>query len=239
MPIEFNADSGHLRLDRPTFQQLADWLAAGGGQQTGAGSVPAQLREAGVMGDRDQLHPAVESGFAAVANPVCRLMADLRDGQGTAERGDGWVGGDATALLLDLPGGRCEFGVVHPTFLPAMLGRIVGLGPRPRLAAEPVPADPVQIDRLTDPDPSLRAAAAAELPAPSLAELRRDWRIQASWQPGDGSPGVRALRVLDTLAGLWLVEAHQERVMLFPTTSTVVWRSLVGLLPTDAELPTP
>ncbi|QSB16671.1 hypothetical protein JQS43_10530 [Natronosporangium hydrolyticum] len=39
-------------------------------------------------------------------------------------------------MLLPLPGERVELGVIHPTFLPAMLARVVGLDPRPRLDVE-------------------------------------------------------------------------------------------------------
>lgn len=236
MPVEFDVDSGQLRLDRPTFQRLADWFTAPGGRG-GAESVPAELRDAGVLDERDQLHPALAPGLAAVADPMCRLAVRMRDGSGRTERGDGWVGGDAAALLLDLPDGRCEFGIVHPTFLPVMLARVVGLGPRPRLGGEPRQATVDQLDQLTDPDPASRSTAAARLSAPGLAELRSDWQLQAAWQPAEGSSGIRAFRVLDTPAGLWLVEPHEHRPMLFPTTPSAVWRRLVRLLPTDAELP--
>lgn len=232
MPVLFDTDSYRLRLDRDSFRALVAWRSGQHGEATGLD----RLRAAGVVQPDDRLHPALQPGLDAVLNPICRLVIRMRDGQGGAERGDSWVGGDATALLLDLPNGLCEFGTVHPSFLPAMLARILELGPRPRLAGEPVQATPELLDQLTDPDPVRRDSAARPLGHDSLAELHRDWQIQASWQPGGGSAGVRALRVLDTAAGLWLVEPHTDRAVLFPTSPSAVWLELVRLLPTDQEL---
>lgn len=260
MTVLFDADTGRLRLDRDSFDALVSRrsgsrhhrVARGarstrtdGGDRSDRSRGDADpgttagldsLREAGVLQPGDRVHPVLDPGLAAVADPICRLVVHLRDGQGRDERGDAWVGGDLVALLLDLPDGLCEFGTVHPTFLPVMLARIVELGPRPRLSGEPVPATPELLDRLTDPDPAQRAAAARPLAHPSLAQVRRDWRAQASWHPAQGSAGVRALRILDTPDGLWLVEPHAERAVLFPTTPTAVWRELTRLLPTDIEL---
>jgi hypothetical protein len=238
MSVRYEADSGRLRLDREAFRALAAWWSGPLGEYGEANPDQiAELREAGVIEDDEQLHPILTATIDAVAAPICRLSVRMRDGQGRTEQGDAWVNHEVAALLLDLPDGRCEFGAVHPAFLPVMLARVVELGPHPRLAAEPMPATPERLEQLTDPDPALRSKAAVELPAPGLAGLRRDWRIRVTWKPADGADGARALRVLDTPAGLWLVEPHPERVVLFPTTPTAIWRALVRLLPTDAELP--
>jgi hypothetical protein len=47
-------------------------------------------------------------------------------------------------------------------------------------------------------------------------------------EPADGSPGA-SLELLDTAAGLWLVRADGEHVVLAPTTATRVFRGLVRL----------
>lgn len=235
--LELHPGSGHLRLSRQTFERLVAWYTDPRGPDRGALMV-AELEAVGAVAGPGELAEPVAVACAAIADPVCRLTVRLRDDQGRGEQADGWVGADAAALLLPLPAERYELGVVHPTFLPAMLVRVVGLGPRPRLTgAAPVPASPELVDQLTDPDPARRAAATAGLAGPAGSmEVRRDWSAQASWSPAAESSGVRAVRVLDTAAGMWLVEAHQDRVMLFPTTPTAVWRALVGLLPTDPEL---
>jgi hypothetical protein len=76
------------------------------------------------------------------------------------------------------------------------------------------------------------AAAARTL----VGALREHWRVEAAWEPGPESPGVRALEVLDTDAGVWLVIPDGRSVELWPSTPTMVFRLLTGLLPRDHEL---
>jgi hypothetical protein len=77
------------------------------------------------------------------------------------------------------------------------------------------------------------AAAAARM---MVRSLREHWRVEAAWEPGPDSPGVRALEVLDTDAGVWLVIPDGPSVELWPSTPTMVFRLLTGLLPRDHEL---
>lgn len=240
--VEFQPDTGHLRLGRATFDQLVRWYADRGDPGR-AGPIPAALSAAGAADPHGNLAPPVDLAFSAVTGAICQLAIEVRrvdtdTGDGAEESGSGWVTGDAATLLLPLPDGRHELGLVHPTFLPAMLLRVVELGPRPRLATPaPVSAELTQLDQLTGADPAARTAAATTLLG--TARPRRDWQIRATWRPSAGSTGVRVVRVLDTDDGLWLVEASQREAVLFPTTPTAVFRALVRLLPQDHELAAP
>lgn len=185
--------------------------------------------------------------------PECRLHADLHQRDGDAETGEVWVSRrPAAGLLLPLPDGMAEFITMTPTFLPVVLTRFVELGPRPRLPARPVPATEDLLDRLTTADPRGRDAAVAELAQGAPDEptqqavtalgpqLRRDWTIRATWTAPGGDRVGRILRVLDTIAGLWLAQPQQDPTAqvetIWPTTPTTVWRHLTGLLPDDDEL---
>jgi hypothetical protein len=243
MGVRFDTDSGRLRMDDALFRELTVWAAGG---EAAAESLSA-LRGAGVI-EHGRPHSAVAPGLDAVTDPLCRLTISLRHPDGHAERGDGWVNGAAAAFLLDLPDGEREFGVVHPTFLPAALARIVALGPRPRVAVEPVRTTPELVEELMAAHPDRRAAAAARIgdgsPTPELAEAtraltsppRRHWAVTVAWRSPDGRPAGRDVEVLDKADGLWLVERYPGQAMLWPTTPTAVWRMLVRLLPQDPEM---
>ncbi|WP_279582987.1 hypothetical protein [Fodinicola feengrottensis] len=42
--------------------------------------------------------------------------------------------------------------------------------------------------------------------------------------------------MLDTEAGLWLMEPSVGLAVIWPTTPTAIWRALVCLLPQDNEI---
>lgn len=249
MRLMFDTATGRLRLDPEMFRHLAGWAA---GTQP-PGSVLGEFREAGVI-QGGAPHPALAAGLHAVRAPRCRLRADLRAAQGRTETGECWVSDEpVAALLLDLPDGLVEFVTLDPAFLPLALARVVELGPRPRLAAQPLQAPSGLLDRLTAAEPDVRAGAVSELAAmaPDAATreavaalssgLRRDWVIRSAWQAPAGSElAGRMVRVLDSSAGLWLIQPQAVLGMgaelLWPTTPTMVWRYLTRLLPDDHEL---
>jgi hypothetical protein len=58
------------------------------------------------------------------------------------------------------------------------------------------------------------------------------WRIVSRF----GEDAGRAIEVIDTPAGMWLVRPEGVRVQLWPATPTTVFAALVELLPDDDEL---
>jgi hypothetical protein len=191
-------------------------------------------------------HPAVAAALAAIGAPVCTLRLAVSADVAHDVTGDGWVSGDAAAVLLDLPDGLRELVTVHPTFLPALLARVVRLGPRPALPVPSVEVPAGRLAELVSPDDAVRERAADRTAAECGAEaaahamgsgLRRRWDIVASWPSAYGGTGQHAIQILDTRAGLWSVEpAGDQRVRLWPITSTMAWHALVQLLPTSEEL---
>jgi hypothetical protein len=122
----------------------------------------------------------------------------------------GWVSYDAAALLLPATGGeeRRRLMSLHPTLLPEALARLVDLGPRPR----PDTTEPV---------------SAAD---PGIREVRRRWRLGATWTLDDGANGSAALEVLDAETGLWLVHPGADELLAWPVTPTFVWRQIVRIV---------
>jgi hypothetical protein len=191
-------------------------------------------------------------GLIAVGEPLCTVEISIEDADRGVESGRGWVSDDAAALLLELPGGLHEFVTVHPSFLPAALARIVRLGPRPRVATVPLQVRNALLDQLLSPDESIRSVAVeeliAEIPAAereltvAAAEAlgsgpRHRWHVRIEWTAPDGSLGGRGVRVLDTAAGLWLTEPTVGVSVAWPATPTAVWRTLISLLPGEADIP--
>jgi hypothetical protein len=120
-------------------------------------------------------------------------------------------------------------------FLPDALARLNDVAPRPRIE----PAVTIALE------PGVLATAlatrTAEHPvlARTLEGLREHWRIESRWRPADGSAGVRAVEVVDSDAGMWLVIPSDPTVELWPTTPTTVFRLIAGLFPRDDELAEP
>ena len=242
-PVRFDAETATLRMDRETFAALVAHAA----QPTGDAAHLAELYEAGALRD-GRYHPALEQGLDAVLNPVCRVDVRVADAHGRDDHCDGWVAGHAAGFLLPAQGEFWEFVVLHPSFVPEQLARIVGLGPRPRAStARPLELATELLDELTASDPGRRADAPQRVPGTSSEEawaiaralatgFRARWEVVVRWLPAPGSSGQRAMHVIDTETTLWAVEPGGTGLVVSPTTPTAVWRLLVTLLPRDEEL---
>jgi len=241
--VLFDRRSGRLRLDKRAADALVAWAR---GTASGCQAL-TELHEAGVI-TRGRPHAALVPAVEALSEPVCRVQVSFTT-HGEDQSGSGWVMSDAAALLLDLPDGLRELVTVHPTFLPAGLARVVRLGPRPRVEAEPLHLPSSLLGTLLGGDDVARRAAAdgisrdiadshARTAIRSLASGSvAHWSVGVSWRAARDRPGERRLSVLDTPdAGLWLLEPVHELTALWPSTPTAVWRALTVLLPGDDEI---
>lgn len=238
MAVVFDADSGRLRLDQPAFDCLVAWAqgAADPGPQL------SSLRAAGVIAD-DAAHPTVAPGLKAVTEQVSQLQIDMVDDAGIQKSGDGWVGREHAALLLDLTPDTRELTTVHPTLLPAAVARVVRLGPHPQPGGEPLHMTRTAFAGLFSDSPSARRAAAGDLgahlsdpPMPDVVENLvegpwRCWTATMTWTDRDGRPDGDVLQVLDTEAGLCLCDVDLRAAALWPVSATGVWKRLTRLLP--------
>jgi hypothetical protein len=155
--------------------------------------------------------------------------------------GHAWMGPEGALLHYPLPEGGTRTLPVPPQLLVDALVKLNDVGPRPGPARTQrifLPADAFAAvleareadrSRLEDADQS---AALHEL----VAGLREHWRVAASWEPADGQVGGRALEVLDTDGGYWLVVRDGPRVELWPVSPTAVFRGLCRLFPLTSEL---
>jgi hypothetical protein len=165
----------------------------------------ALLHAAGVI-QAGSSHPAIRGALAAIVRPeLCTL--ELAYGGRSMQ---GWVSHSEAALLLPAADGdeRRRLVPLHPTLLPEVLARLVDLGPRPR----PASADPVPYEDDV------------------VGELRRRWRLGATWTLEDGSTGGDGLEVLDADTGLWMIAPRDDELMAWPVTPTFVWRHIVRLV---------
>jgi hypothetical protein len=242
-PVRFNPETATLQLNRETFAALVAHAA----QPPPNASPPAELQAAGALHE-GRYHPALEQGLNAVLNPVCRLQVRVADPHGREDHCDGWIAGHAAGFLLPTQRELCAFVVVHPSFVPEQLARIVGLGPRPRASTvRPLELATELLDELTASDPGRRADAPQRVPGTSPEEaraiaralatgFRARWEVVVRWLPAPGSRGQRAIHVIDTETTLCAVEPGGTGLVVSPTTPTAVWRLLVTLLPRDEEL---
>jgi hypothetical protein len=219
----FDVAAGRLEA---TPDQVEALIALDGGAAPPSEHLEALTDAGAVTGDGP--HAALRAALDAIRSPLCAL--GLERGE---RSGRGWVSPEVVALVVPAAEGRVVLHQVPPVFLPDALARMNDLGPRPRI--EPAvrlhytPGALAQILAGTD-EPAEPAAQTL------VRTLREHWRVEASWEPAQDSPGVRALEVVDTDAGLWLVIPDLPSVELWPTTPTMVFRLLTGLLPRDHEL---
>ena len=174
------------------------------------------------------------AALAIVQAPVARLLLERGE-----RRGQGWAGPAGTVLVHPLADARARLVVVPGQFLPIALARLNGLGPREQANAARISVTPGQLAEAL----ATRAAPAgiveqAQRSALSkiAAGLNEHWRAEACWSPAEGSVGSRAVEVLDTADGYWLVIPDDPTVELWPTTATVVFRALCEILPYDHEI---
>jgi hypothetical protein len=217
-------------------------------ERTGRLEGPGEQVEALIASDRvegleevtgGRPHERLAAALAAIREPVCRLGMQRGD-----RRGRGWVGSAVAALLVPAGAGRLALHPVPTTFVPDALARMNDVAPRPRVQPAVrlryAPGDLARILATRDADEAGRLAGDEEGAAAAartlVGALREHWRVEAAWEPGPESPGVRALEVLDTDAGVWLVIPDGPSVELWPSTPTMVFRLLTGLLPRDHEL---
>jgi hypothetical protein len=165
----------------------------------------ALLQAAGVI-QGGSSHPAIRGALAAIVRPeLCTLELTY-----AGRSMQGWVSASDAALLL--PAGdddeRRRLMRLHPTLLPELLARLVDLGPRPRVSpAEAVPYEDG-----------------------AVGELRRRWRLGATWTLEDGTTGGDGLEVLDADTGLWVLQPREDELIAWPVTPTFVWRHIVRLV---------
>ncbi len=197
---------------------------------TAAGWVVGEL-PAGVLAD----------GLAALLAPVCEL--ELQRG---ARRGHGAV--DANCATLIVPGtehGTHQLVVVTSAFLPDVLSRLNDLSPRtsvpPAVRLRYAAGDLTRILASRDADLAAELAGdeGAHAAAQLVSTLREHWRVEARWTPAGSSAGRRAVEVLDSDGGVWLVVPDGAAVDLLPCTPTTVFRQLIGLLPDRSEVALP
>ena len=244
MIVDFAPDAGRLRLDLEAF----DALVAGGGTEA-----VAYLRDAGLL-DGDVVHPAIRPAVEAARAPVCVVDVAVAGTQGSTEHRM-WLAPAAAACLLHVSDGKYQVFVVDPTRVPALVAKVVRLGPRPRLTPGAVPCPFVVVAGLTAPDAEQRAASVDRLAetcpaewAEWAAQLRggrwRMWSARTTWPATNMTPTGRAVTVLDTPTGVVRVDEPQvdvadatDQTSLTATTPTEIWLELTRLLPTDADLP--
>ena len=165
----------------------------------------ALLHTAGVI-QGGSSHPAIRGALAAIVRPELCTLELAYAGRSM----QGWVSHSEAALLMPASEDdeRRRLTHLHPTVLPEVLARLVDLGPRPRASA----GEPIAYED------------------GAVGELRRRWRLGATWTLEDGTTGGDGLEVLDSETGLWMLQPRDEKLLAWPVTPTFVWRHIVRLV---------
>jgi hypothetical protein len=195
----------------------------------------AALEAAGALVDGSR-HEQLELARATVAEPVVTLRLERGE-----RRASIWMRGDTAVLVHPLAGADARLVLVSPPLLVDALVRLNDVGPRPRAPrpvrialgagalAEALAARDASRAGLADPEV---AAVLADV----VAGLREHWRVTASWEPSEGSLDGRTVEVLDTASGYWMAIPDGDRVELWPTTPSAVYRALCSIFPLVSEI---
>lgn len=240
--IDFDAGTGRLRLEGELFGALVAHLdPETSDADRPDGRLVQELRTAGVIDDDDQPAEAVVPALRAVFAPVCLLRLTVAD-HDIAVHHQAWCGGATTALLVQTRGTLHELLTLPTLLVPAFLASTTRVGPRRTRAEEPISVETQVLVDLLDLDATVRRdafgslAEAAPVLAPAVeGQAIWTWGVECTWPTPTGDTDLSAIQVVDSAAGTW---KRVDETSLVPSSGTDLWREIVRLLPTDAELPT-
>ncbi|HET7397227.1 MAG TPA: hypothetical protein VFJ94_01795 [Intrasporangium sp.] len=241
MTVQFDPRTGLLRLDGGTFLDLAD--SAAGHRPCSPERLEA-LSHAGVLVD-GRPHSSLGTVLSAVVAPRAQLTLTLASEAGVHVH-QGWLA-CATGLLVDLGDATYELRTVATDDVSGAVMGLAGLEPRPGLASEGAVVAEETLEDLAAPTREARRRGAAAL----VAAASPDWAawaacvaaglwtfavVDAFWATRFGSLADRRVAVLDTPAGVALVDPAEDDLRLVPTTADDVRRLVAGLVPTALEV---
>ncbi len=241
--IEIDIGSGRCRLPRVVFDALVD-LARGADLPQ---SLRGPLAESQLVLD-GRVNPVLEPPLSAAAQPECTLVLFQGADERHEARGTGFVAGGAGVLLLDTTDRRVDVLPVAPGFLPSALARLFGLGPRPRLAFQPLLAPHNLVEDLLSDRPRTRTKAIRYVAGSSAdPQTQRfasrlesgpwSWNsLRADWPASDGTVASRALHVWVSDDGMAIFENRGDKVAIDPMDSTTLFLLLTKILPRPDEL---
>lgn len=239
--MQFDPHTGALRLDGGAFLALADRAA---GHVLGSSDRDHALRDAGVLVDGAP-HPTLAAALAAVASPRAQLTVTVASEVGVRVH-QGWLAA-ATGLLVDLGDGTYELRTLATDEVADTVLRLASLEPRPALPAAAVVVREQTLDDLASEALQARRRGAGALASGAPATWSRwatlvaagRWAftvVDAFWATRFGSLADRRVALLDTPAGVVLVDAAGDDLRLLPTTAEEARRVVAGVLPSEVEV---
>ncbi len=231
--IDFNTETGHLRLNADEFELLVDATSG-----IAKAKRSKALNEAGVFDPDVGPHRALALGLSAVLASMCQGQL-LVGGPRNTQLHQVWMNAGAAAMLMEVEPAIYEFVTIAPGFMPAALARICRLGPRRDQPVDDIALSKRTANGLWSEDDKARGEAAREIT--SSAGLSPGWRetlADETWWTWDatviwnGGKDGRTLRVLDSAAGTYAFDDGA----LQPTSATQIWRAITRLFPADGEI---
>lgn len=234
--IDFDRDSGRLRLEQPLFGALVDHLDPAG--PTPEESALRELRGAGVLLGDDP-DPRLVPALRAVLGAAVQVRMTVADSSHAVFH-QGWAGGPTTALLLQTRGSLHELLTLPTLMVPAFVASTSRTGPRRVRATEAFTLGREVMDDLLslgDEDRraafgALRDAAPSALAEAVAADELWTWGVESAWKNPEGRLAGRWLQVVESSAGTWVRGDDGFE----PSSGTEVWRALVTMMPDDFEL---
>lgn len=183
---------------------------------------------------------------AVVASSACRMVLTVASPEVTMIHRL-WLRPDGVLGVLSAPDDQAELRVGGAQFTPDLLADLVGLRVRPHLEGPLVDVSEVDLPaQLLAGTPQERGAAVASVSRaargvwPGLADALdggrwQVWSVMSTYATGEGEY-LDVLTVLDSPAGVLVLETAEDGWALKPTTPTELWLRLIELLPDDEGL---
>ncbi|MGZ4488206.1 MAG: hypothetical protein ACXVW1_09775 [Nocardioides sp.] len=227
MSVEHVPASGRVRLDAASFEVLAAW------DQDHRPEEVRPLKVAGVLTPRGRPADDLAGTLATVRAPLCSLRVAVGGASGWLLH-QAWLGLEGASLLLDLGDGRYDLFGTLPETVPAVVGRVVRLGPRRATERAVHEVATTDLEALWQDDRARRAQALDHLGG---QDERWAFRAEMTWPTDRLRLSGRNVTAMAGSEGWWLARSESDEVsMLIPTTPTALWSLLIGLMPTEAEI---
>lgn len=231
MTAALDTTTGRVRVDADSLDDLVAYVRTGAFDSADAA---ATLTASRVFND-GILDSGVRDLVEAIAQPLCVLRLTVTSTKGHQQH-EAWLRPGVSTLVLGSEDGSRELVATAAPFIPALVARVVRLGPRKVGERDSIVNPAHVIEDCFAAEATRRADGFSRLRLPNARWWA--WEAEMVWPDGSGELTGRRFTAFDGSHGLFLVQTEEDsaRTRLQPTTASFAWRALTAMLPTDDEL---